>query len=482
MPPSLTESWLSRFGDRAALSRRMEWDGLSPTDFAELPARLLRDLCESARRAEAALRRRDPIAADAVLGALDRDAVHDAPLHRLLGLPPELAALRSLAQEAACEGGPVQMALGRVSLAHGIAALEEAQQRLRRDAPALLRRFGFRADTLRAIEAVGDPHANGRRVLRFEDAEGRAIYLKPRPLDGERVLDRLALMLGAEGKGIRLPKMLARARYGWVAEARPGEAPALRSAGALIAVADLVAAVDLHRENLMPVAAGASVLDGEMALHPDLPLSLVPREARAAAVRLRSGVLRTGLLPEPAQPRDLCGLAAWGAAARMTQEDAAAVNEGYASAFARLCAKGGARAALDRALPARGAVRLLLRRSAGYGRMLERMRDPRATPHAQALLLHLDALYIGMARSHRRKPILWGIAAAERAALLRGDIPRLWMTWDSDGIWEGDGHSAACALIGGTPRAAALLRAAQFEPDRATKQARVIRKACTQGQ
>lgn len=481
MAPSLTDAWLSRFGDSDALSRRMEWDGLSAADFAELPARLLRDLCGTARRAEAALRRRYPVTAVAVLAALDRDAPQDAPLHRLLGLPPDIAALRSLAREAASAGGPVQMALGRVALAHGIAALEEARQRLRRDAPALLQRFGFQADRLRGIEAVGDPHAKGRRVLRFKDAEGRAVYLKPRPLDGERVLDRLALMLGAEGKGIRLPQMLARARYGWVAEAHPAEATALRSAGALIAVADLAAAVDLHKENLMPVAAGVSVLDGEMALHPDLPLSLVPREARAAALRLRSGVLRTGLLPEPNQPHDLCGLAAWGAAARMTPEDAAEIGEGYAQAFARLCAKGGARAALERALPARGAVRLLFRRSAGYGRLLERMRDPRATPHAQTLLLHLDALRMGMARSHRARPILWGVAAAEAAALLRGDIPRLWMTWDGHGVWEGGGHHAPCALLASTPRSAALLRAAQFDPDRATKQARVVRKAWTRG-
>ena len=481
MAPSLAEAWLSRFGDPDALSRRMEWDGLSAEDFAELPARLLRDLGRSARRAEAALRRRDPIAADAVLTALDRDAMQDAPLHRLLGLPPDIAALRSLAREASGAVGPVQMALGRVSLAHGIAALEEARQRLRRDAPALRQRFGFQADALRVMEAVGDPHANGRRVLRFQDADGCAVYLKPRPLDGERVLDRLALRLGAEGKGIRLPKMLARARYGWVAEARPAEATALRSAGALIAVADLAAAVDLHSENLMPAASGVSVLDGEMVLHPDLPLSLVPADAHAAALRLRSGVLRTGLLPEPDQPHDLCGLAAWSAAARMTREDAAEIGEGYAQALARLCAKGGARAALERALPARGAVRLLLRRSAGYGRLLERMRDPRATPHAQTLLLHLDALRIGMARGHRRKPILWGVAAAETAALLRGDIPRLWMTWDSGGVWEGDGHDAPCALLPSTPRSAALLRAAQFEADRAARQACVIRQAWRRG-
>ena len=231
----------------------------------------------------------------------------------------------------------------------------------------------------------------------------------------------------------------------------------------------------------MPVAAGAAVLDGEMALHPDLPLSLVPIEAHAAALRLRSGVLRTGLLPEPAQPQDLCGLAAWGAAAGMTEAGAAEVGEGYARALARLCAKGGARAALERALPARGAVRLLFRRSAGYARLLERMRDPRATPHAQTLLLHLDTLRIGMARSHRQKPILWGVAAAETAALLRGDIPRLWMSWDGEGVWEGGGRNAPCALMASTPRSAALLRAAQFAPDRATKQACVIRKAWTRG-
>ena len=396
----IADAWIARFGDAAALAHRLRWDGLTAGDFQELPARRMRELAAAARRAEATLLARGAAAAKTVLYALERGATEQAPIGRLLAGAPDWTALRSLLQEAAGArwDGPVQAALGRVALANGIAALHEAQVRLHRDAHLLAERLGFRAETLRDVQALGDPHAGGRRVLRMEDAHGRAVFLKPRPLDGERLLDRLADALGPDASGIRLPAMLLRPSYGWVAEVRPGEQPALRAAGMLLAIADLAAAVDLHAENLMPVTAGAAVLDGEMALHPDLPLDLVPLEARAAAAALRSGVLRTGLLPEPHQPRTLCGLAAWGASVPMTGRDAAEVAEGYAQAFTRLCGRGDAGAALARCLPARGMVRLLLRHSAGYARLLERLRDPRATPDAQALVLHLEMLRIGMAR------------------------------------------------------------------------------------
>ena len=479
----IADAWIARFGDAEALAHRLRWDGLTAGDFQELPARRMRELAAAARRAEATLLARGAAAAKTVLYALERGATEQAPIGRLLAGAPDWTALRSLLQEAAGArwDGPVQAALGRVALANGIAALHEAQVRLHRDAHLLAERLGFRAETLRDVQALGDPHAGGRRVLRMEDAHGRAVFLKPRPLDGERLLDRLADALGPDASGVRLPAMLLRPSYGWVAEVRPGEQPALRAAGMLLAIADLAGAVDLHAENLMPVTAGAAVLDGEMALHPDLPLDLVPLEARAAAAALRSGVLRTGLLPEPHQPRTLCGLAAWGASVSMTGRDAAEVAEGYAQAFTRLCGRGGAGAALAGCLPARGMVRLLLRHSAGYARLLERLRDPRATPDARALVLHLEMLRIGMARHARRRPVLWGVAAAEATALLRGDIPRLWMAWDRNEIREGSGRAAPCAALATTPRAAALARASGFRPRRARVQARLVQKVLSAG-
>jgi hypothetical protein len=479
----MADDWISRFGDPAALARRLRWDGLTAEDFQALPARHMRDLGNAARRAEATLRAYDAAAAKATLLALERGQAEQAPLGLLLADADDWTALRSLLREAAGTGwhGVVQASLGRVALAHGITALREAKARMKRDAKLLAERFGFRADALRDVAALGDPHAGGRRVLRLEDANGQVVFLKPRPLDGERLMDKLACSLGPDGAGIRLPKMLVRPTYGWVAEARPADSPALRAAGTLLAIADLAGAVDLHAENLMPVAAGAALLDGEMALHPDLPLDLVPVEARAAAAALRSGVLRTGILPEPHQPPSLCGVAAWGTSVPMMSGDAAEVAEGYTWAFTRLCARAGARASLARCLPARGTVRLLLRHTAGYARLLDRLRDPRATPGPQALALHLEMLRIVMARHARRRPRLWGVAAAEATALLRGDIPRLWVGWDSDEIREGSGRAAPCAVLATTPRAMAMARTALFGPGRATVQARLVRKVLSAG-
>jgi hypothetical protein len=126
-------------------------------------------------------------------------------------------------------------------------------------------------------------------------------------------------------------------------------------------------------------------------------------------------------------------------------------------------------------------VRLLLRHTAGYARLLDRLRDPRATPGPQALALHLEMLRIVMARHARRRPQLWGIAAAEATALLRGDIPRLWVGWDSDEIREGSGRAAPCAVLATTPRTMAMARAALFGPGRATVQARLVRKVLSAG-
>jgi hypothetical protein len=124
----MAEAEIARFGDAAAVARRLRWDGLTAGDFQALPARRMRDLADAGRRAEASLQVHDSPAAKAVRHAIGQGRAEPAPLGRWLAGAPDWTALRSLRQEASGAGwhGPVQATLGRIPLAHGIVTFAPA--------------------------------------------------------------------------------------------------------------------------------------------------------------------------------------------------------------------------------------------------------------------------------------------------------------------------------------------------------------------
>ena len=456
--------WLARFGDESALAKRLAWDGRDAAWLEDAPGLMLARMQRRAARSTAFLQGLDAATGHAALGVREHGPDHEAVtalLCRATGWRPETLArlVEQVVREAdATGGGPVQAALARTTLGAAVAAAREASTRLARDSAHLGAVLGFDAASLRRVEATGDPHAGGRRVLRLEDGAGVAVYLKPRPPDGERLLARLASSLPGGG-GLARVKLLVRRSWFWMAEAqhavRDGGA---EQAGALLAIADVVGAVDLHTENVMPTATGPAVLDAEMALHPDLPLDLVSPPRRSAARSLRCSPLRTGLLPEPDYDAHLCGLSGWLPAAG---PDAAAFTNrllrGYRQAFRQLVSN----SSHDALGTVRGAVRLLVRPTHAYARVLAALRDTGRAKDPAAAFLLLETLRVGMARNAKRRPVLWPLPAAEEAALFGGDVPRLWMAWDGLDIHEGrTGPTGAALRI--SPRDYALARAARL--------------------
>jgi len=147
---------------------------------------------------------------------------------------------------------------------------------------------------------VGDVHEGGRSVLIGEFSSGQRLVYKPRPLDAEILLDRLAqeLQRGDESSLVARRKVLSRYDHGWEEYVRHEELPSaddvhryFRGFGHLVIVTAALGLVDAHCENLVATARGPCLVDAECVLHPDVapwPRPL-PRGAEL--------VLRTGLLP-----------------------------------------------------------------------------------------------------------------------------------------------------------------------------------------
>lgn len=461
--------WLARFGDEAALARRLAWDGRDATWLEDAPGLMLARMQRRATRSVAFLHTLDATTASAALGSPGRGPDHQALaalLHRATGWPQDaLAPLvdHLLLDVDASSGGPVQVALARTTLGNAVAAAQQASARTARDATRLRATLGFDAESLQRVEPMGDAHAGGRRVLRLEDRAGVVVYLKPRPPHGEALLARLAAILPISS-GLAAVPLLPRRSWFWMAEAAHAiHDNGAEHSGALLALADLVGAVDLHAENVRPTAMGAVVLDAEMALHPDLPLDLVAPPRRAAAQALRRSPLRTGLLPEPHRDARLCGLSAWIPAAGPDGAFIADVLRGYRDVFARLSRASAHDALLAAIGKHKGTVRLLVRTTQGYANVLAALRRTDRALDPPAAFLLLETLRIGMARHAKRRPTLWPLAAAEEAALLGGDGPRLWMAWGGLEINEGRAGRTGTALTM-SPAAAALARAALFGP------------------
>lgn len=191
--------------------------------------------------------------------------------------------------------------------------------RLVADRDALFGLPGRPAGELRALAlGAGDSHRGGHAVARLDFAEGTVMY-KPRSLQVDAALEALLeqLLPGAPAnERIRVPRVLARAGYGWAefVEHRYCEGDAelacfYRNLGHWLAVMRLVGGTDLHAENLVAQGPVPVVVDAESLFTPDPP---VPPSGRGRAVDdaaelIRQTVLRTGILPVRADGFALVG-------------------------------------------------------------------------------------------------------------------------------------------------------------------------------
>lgn len=206
---------------------------------------------------------------------------------------------------AVLSGAPVLEELLAGLVARWEDATAELADRLvadRRDVADLL---GEPADGLVVVEVrgpLGDPHGGGRSVLGLRTVAGGEVMAKPRPVDGEVALAAVVDALDATGApwpGAPTTAAVARPTHGWAL--RVAEAPVSdpvrwwERAGAVLALAHVGGAADLHHGNVVATASGPVLVDLECLGLADLAIP-DGGPARPTWV-LRESVAATGLLP-----------------------------------------------------------------------------------------------------------------------------------------------------------------------------------------
>lgn len=171
----------------------------------------------------------------------------------------------------------------------------ELLQRLQQDKRRLIRTFGKRMPrgkekipfvrNLRA--ALGDPHRHGRSVTALSLQGGGRVVYKPRDCRGEWEWHHAFRQVRDKSLRPIAPKVILREGWGWVEFVSVRSCRNIRSvrnfyrrAGAVVCMAHLLRAADLHRGNLIAAGAHPVVVDLETLWSPqtdrteDEPLAL----------------------------------------------------------------------------------------------------------------------------------------------------------------------------------------------------------------
>lgn len=501
-------AWLPRFLDESlacaaelAATGALE-EAASPATADETPfLELLAPFLRAARR----------VVGDATGGAfaaLGADARRglEAPLVRELGSVGELALLHRFHASGLRYDGFVAATLGGgwadafrelPVLARQLARLCETWaansanllRRLAADRAAIGARFGFVPDRVLSVSAgLSDRHHGGCRVAILGFASGHRLVYKPRDVGLERAFQDLLRWLGQAGLDPAPPALdiLERDGYGWCAfvlrtplASRQDADRFYARAGALLAVAHVFRARDLHNENVIATAAGPVLIDTEAAVvHMDRAEgegSATGGAPGRAAVRLADSCLATSLLAlvntdtldqpfdigglRPSQghmsslPRrawhgqrtDAIGFAPERRAERVTsgapllgdapvapEEHAPALLRGFTSAYRFLMERRETLAAQLAGFAGRR-TRILFRASDQYAALLMVLFAPRHQADGLGRAFALEMLHRVFSRDLER-PRLWPLVAEERQDLEGLDIPRFAVPVDATAV------------------------------------------------
>jgi type 2 lantibiotic biosynthesis protein LanM len=360
------------------------------------------------------------------------------------------------------------------------AAAEELFARLERDRATLATALGGGRSLGLVVNlepALSEPHRGGRRVMALGFESGLQLVYKPRPVALEAAFHELLAWLRA--RGVALPRPLAlvdRGAYGWCERVAATPVTSRREArawferaGGLLCLARVLAASDLHSENLIAAPDGPFVVDAETLAQPELApecgvepltgldgellppvlasqlLSSAQRDAAGRPYEAGGLLGRGGWLRQSERPtwRDL-GTDALGvelapswapeAANRLWLRDnpqdprswARELAAGYVAAYQALLRWRSQ--LLAPALPiarlARARTRLLLRPSRAYGAVLWLLQQPRYQRHPAARERLAEALARPLLERAPSSPLV-PLLAEERAQLFAGDVPVL---------------------------------------------------------
>lgn len=395
-------------------------------------------------------------------------------------------------------------------------AAAEFGRRLSADAPAIAELLGTAPDRLVLTgvrPGLGDVHRHGRTVARVTFAQGQVAY-KPRPVGAARGLRELADHLSDRygiAADVHVPTTVDRGGHGWMVWIEPEPCPDLDAArryyrrlGRLNALAWLLGANDLHSENIVARGDTPYLVDVETLLTP------VPRHVEAGHDHPAAGIVlespaSTGILPFSLDLGDghTADLSAFGdragqVGAEVTTWDAAGTGEmravrrrlpqadpasvpttadgtavdpfdfsaevaaGSADLLAAL-APIAAELATEVGRRFTGRGRVLLRDTARYGEVVEYVRHP-AVLHEPFLA---DGAFEPLLdpRLHPDPAARRAVVAAERAALLRGDVPLFEVAPDRRDL-VADGGTVVPGFFAGSPLERMRARAERLAVER----------------
>lgn len=185
-------------------------------------------------------------------------------------------------------------------------ALRELHHQQRTDSAAFVADFAKHLQHFAPVSSPqridfvpSDPHHGGRRVLRVHFADGSRWFYKPRSGQSEAGWFRLLEWVNASGfpAPFEIVPLVTGSNHCWMraVEAAPvrhrsDAADYFFRAGAIIYLADMLRAVDLHAGNLIAHRSQPVLIDAETFWHAHTRL---PVAVRSQA----TGLLRTGLLP-----------------------------------------------------------------------------------------------------------------------------------------------------------------------------------------
>jgi hypothetical protein len=331
-----------------------------------------------------------------------------------------------------------------------VTPLVELRRRLALDRRAIARSLGDGVPLGRVVEVrsgLSDPHDGGRTVAIVRTASGLRVVYKPRAVGLEAAFHRLVAWWNERAGPLALfaPRVIDRGRYGWMEFVAhvgcPDSQAAARywaRAGALIALAALLDATDLHHGNL--------IAHGEYPVLVDLETLLQPRRPREARSLLDTGLVPAWIRGPDGGSYDVTGFGAiaaqcYNGAAVPRRENVVRVGTDVVSAadFADQIEAG-----------LRRAGALLCERREELVSQVQAFRGL----EVRVMRRHTETYRAAM----EDESAVGAMTAAERAALGRGDIPRFVASTDS----------SVDALISRTRR----LEFARFE-----EQARLLRDA-----
>jgi len=333
--------------------------------------------------------------------------------------------------------------------------------------------------------SLSDPHRGRRRVIALTFTSGHKLVYKPKDLGTEEAYNRLLAWCNERGGPLPLQvlKVLNRSSHGWIefvqhdsCRNREEVQRYYQRAGMLLCLIYALEGTDCHSENLIASGEHPVLVDLETLLH-HRPRREEEGEGAGAQLlafeQLAHSVLRTGLLPnwqvthEGRAAYDISGLGGSSEQEReirapqwthintdrMTLEDAPVqmqghgplldgvplrltehsvdVIAGFQGMYRFLLAQRVALLAADSPLHelAGQQVRFVYRATHIYGTLMQQLLHPRYLRDGIERNIHLELLgravlpLEGPLRDQGERTRWWSVFAAERQAMLQGDVP-----------------------------------------------------------